>query len=160
LDGRPPEFAAEQRRVAVSDVRVVTSAGDERPVEAPDGLRWKGVVQNSGLGVERTGKPPVADGTPGAPVFTYDSGVIHEDLPENPVTTLRVRAERPRAAAVKAVATDAYLKNTGAKLGDEVDLTLAGNRLRVTLVKAVRQLPTIGTGELTGPSDAVPGGGG
>ncbi|MFJ1589987.1 FtsX-like permease family protein [Kitasatospora albolonga] len=160
MDGTLPQLRAEQRRVAVSDVRVVTSAGDERPVEAPDGLRWKGVVKNSGVGVDLTGKPPVAGGTPGAPVFTYDSGVSGEGLPENPVTTLRVRAERPPAAAVKAVATDAYLKNTGAKLGDEVDLTLAGNRLRVTLVKAVRQLPTIGTGELTGPSDAVPGGGG
>ncbi|MFE2290108.1 FtsX-like permease family protein [Streptomyces sp. NPDC059452] len=160
VDGAPPQFRTEQRRVAVSGIRVVTAAGDERAVEPSGGLRWQAVVKTSGDGKGRTGKPPVPGGTLGAPVFTYENEGWNEDFPGDSTTTLRVGAERPRAAPLKAVATDAYLESTGAKLGDKVDLTVAGNTVRVTLVKAVRQLPTTGTGELSNPSDASAGGGG
>ncbi|MEV1043620.1 ABC transporter permease [Streptomyces sp. NPDC049916] len=158
VDGAPPTGRAEKRRITVERVRVVTAAGGERPLPVSAALRWDARMTLSEFGEDRPGKPPVRGGSPGALDFTYDTGVAADESFEPAGSTLRITAARPRAAAVKAVATDTYLRSTGAELGDQIDLTLAGNTLRVTLVKAVRQLPT--TGVPTGAPDPTAGGGG
>ncbi|WNF27072.1 ABC transporter permease [Streptomyces sp. C11-1] len=158
VDGDAPSGAAEKRRVSMSDVRVVTASGAEHPVATPGSVRWKAAVTLTEFGEDRPGERPVPNRSSGAPDFTYDTGVRDLDAWERTTGTLRITAARPRAAAVKAVATDAYLRSTSTKPGDEIDLTLAGNTVRVTLVKAVRQLPTTGT--LTGAPDPTAGGGG
>ncbi|MFJ6940251.1 FtsX-like permease family protein [Streptomyces sp. NPDC101132] len=60
---------------------------------------------------------------------------------------------------VPGIATDAFLAAAAARPGDRVDVTLAGERLTVRLVRAVRQLPTTGgpAGD-TGTSAAPTGG--
>ncbi|MFE6918402.1 FtsX-like permease family protein, partial [Streptomyces rubiginosohelvolus] len=178
VDDEPPYGRAEKRRVTVSDVRVVTGSGSpegsegsagsedsagqgrpERPVPVSGSVRWDASMALTESGDSRPGKPPVRKGTSGLPDFTYDTGVSSEDTWEPTTSTLRITAARPKAAPLKAVATDAYLKSTNAKLGDEIDLTLAGNTVRVTLADAVRRLPTTGAAELSGAADPAQYGG-
>ncbi|MFD4590986.1 FtsX-like permease family protein [Streptomyces rubiginosohelvolus] len=178
VDDEPPYGRAEKRRVTVSDVRVVTGSGSpegsegsagsedsagqkrpERPVPVSGSVRWDASMALTESGDSRPGKPPVHKGTSGLPDFTYDTGVSSEDTWEPTTSTLRITAARPKAAPLKAVATDAYLKSTNAKLGDEIDLTLAGNTVRVTLADAVRRLPTTGAAELSGAADPAQYGG-
>ncbi|UZI31204.1 ABC transporter permease [Streptomyces sp. VB1] len=159
VDAAAPSDYAREHRVSVSDVRVVAGSGAERPVPAPESLRWDAAMTLTEYGEDRPGKPPVRNGASGLPDFTYDTGVDNEDNWEPTSGTLRVTAARPKAAAVKAVATDAYLKSTNAKLGDEIDVTLAGNTVRVTLAEAVRRLPTTGADGASGAPDPVASGG-
>ncbi len=184
VDDEPPYGRAEKRRVTVSDVRVVTGSGSpagsegsegsessagsedpadqgrpERPVPVSGSVDWDASMALTESGDSRPGEPPVRIGTPGLPDFTYDTGVSSEDTWEPTTSTLRITAARPKAAPLKAVATDAYLKSTNAKLGDEIDLTLAGNTVRVTLADAVRRLPTTGAAELSGAADPAQYGG-
>ncbi|UPT42014.1 FtsX-like permease family protein, partial [Streptomyces sp. WAC00303] len=159
VDGAAPSDYARKNRVSVSDVRVVAGSGAERPVPAPESMRWDAAMTLTEYGEDRPGRPPVRNGAPGLPDFTYDTGVDNEDNWEPTSGTLRVTATRPKAAAVKAVATDAYLKSTNAKLGDEIDVTLAGNTVRVTLTEVVRRLPTTGADGASGAPDPVASGG-
>ncbi|MFD3980821.1 MULTISPECIES: FtsX-like permease family protein [Streptomyces] len=159
VDGQAPSDHARRHRVSVSDVRVVAGSGAERPVPAPKSLRWDAAMKLTEFGEDRPGKPPVRNGSSGLPDFTYDTGVDDADNWEPTSGTLRVTAARPKATAVKAVATDAYLKSTNAKLGDEIDVTLAGNTIRVTLAEAVRRLPTTGADGASGAPDPVASGG-
>lgn len=178
VDDEAPYGRAEKRRVTVSDVRVVTGSGSpegsegsagsevsagqglpERPVPVSGSVRWDASMALAQSGDSRPGKPPVGNGAAGLPDFTYDTGVSSADTWEPTTSTLRITAARPKAAPLKAVATDAYLKSTNAKLGDEIDLTLAGNTVRVTLADAVRRLPTTGAAELSGAADPAQYGG-
>ncbi|MFJ3577178.1 FtsX-like permease family protein [Streptomyces rubiginosohelvolus] len=178
VDDEAPSGRAEKRRVAVSDVRAVTDSGSsegsegsagsedsagqgrpERPVPVPGSVRWDASMALTVSGDSRPGATPVRNGAAGLPDFTYDTGVSSEDTWEPTTSTLRITAARPKAAPLKAVATDAYLKSTNAKLGDEIDLTLAGNTVRVTLADAVRRLPTTGAAELSGAADPAQYGG-
>lgn len=159
VDGEAPYGHAQQRRVSVSDVRVVTGSGAELPVPASGSVRWDAAMTLTEFGEGRPGRPPVRNGTSGLPDFTYDTGTNSEDTWELTSGLLRITAARPKATAVKAVATDAYLKSTDAKLGDEIDVTLAGNTIRVTLAESVRRLPTTEAAELSGTADPATRGG-
>ncbi len=180
VDDEAPSGRAEKRRVAVSDVRVVTGSGDDkasgsgspegsegsedsagqgRPVPVSGSVRWDASMALTVSGDSRPGATPMRNGAAGLPDFTYNTGVSSEDTWEPTTSTLRITAARPKAAPLKAVATDAYLKSTNAKLGDEIDLTLAGNTVRVTLADAVRRLPTTGAAELSGAADPAQYGG-
>ncbi|MEU6044985.1 FtsX-like permease family protein [Streptomyces griseus] len=159
VDGEAPFGSAQQRRVSVSDVRVVTGSGAERPVPAAEPVRWDASMTLTEFGEDRPGEEPVRHGASGLPDFTYDTGVDSEDTWEPTSGLLRITAARPKAAVVKAVATDAYLKTTNAKLGDEIDITLAGNTIRVALTESVRRLPTTEAAELSGAADPAASGG-
>ncbi|MFH9264161.1 FtsX-like permease family protein [Streptomyces sp. NPDC017546] len=163
VDAVPPSDHAQKRRISVSDVRVVTGSGSgsgsERQVAATEAVRWDASMTLTEFGEDRPGKPPVRNGTSGVPDFTYDTGVGSQNTWEQASSTLRITAARPKAAALKAIATDAYLKSTSSKLGDEIDVTLAGNTVRVTLAEAVRRLPTTGAAEASGAPDPVASGG-
>lgn len=159
VDGAAPSDYARKHRVTVSDVRVVAGSGAERPVPAPESMRWDAAMTLTEYGENRPGKPPVRNSASGLPDFTYDTGVDNENNWDPTSGTLRVTAARPKAAAVRAVATDAYLKSTNAKLGDEVDVNLAGNTVRVILAESVRRLPTTGADEASGAPDPVASGG-
>ncbi|MEU5654530.1 FtsX-like permease family protein [Streptomyces sp. NPDC047737] len=161
VDGEVPERRSEKRQVSVTGLRALTSGGGERPAPASEGVRWQ-----AGATVTEAGETHSADsvravtGSGAAPSFSYGTGAALPDdsfFGTEPVSTLRITAARPAAPALKAVATDAYLTYAGAKPGQEIDLTLAGNTVRVKLVKAVRQLPTTGTGAAGTGSPAAAG---
>ncbi|GGY83160.1 ABC transporter permease [Streptomyces nitrosporeus] len=138
------------RLVSLTGLRGQGPDGAERPVASADAVRWQAATTLTASGEEQPGAKPAAVTDSGAaPSFRYATGSASRAAPgffEPPVHTLRVTALRPAAPALKAVATDAYLKHSGAELGQEVDLVLAGNTVRVELVKAVRELPTTGAG--------------
>ncbi|MFD7745517.1 FtsX-like permease family protein [Streptomyces sp. NPDC059698] len=159
VDGQPPGDRARRQRVSLSDVRVVTASGTERPVTASAPVRWEGSMAFTEGGEVRRGEAPVRNGASDLPDFTYGTGAGDEESWEPVTSTLRITAARPKATSVKAVATDAYLKSTNAKLGDGIDVTLAGNTVRVELAASVRRLPTTEAVEPSGAEDPVSGGG-
>ncbi|MEU5715786.1 FtsX-like permease family protein [Streptomyces sp. NPDC020403] len=157
IDSGLPEGRAETRLAALTGLRTVTADGVRRPVTGADRVRWQAGVTMAGAGEKQTGRPPEAvTGSGASPAFRYETGHARADggYYGAPVSTLRVTAARPAAPALKAVATDAYLAHAGAKPGQDVDLTLAGRTVRVTLVKSVRQIPTTGAGAVTGAGAA------
>ncbi|MFD4034857.1 FtsX-like permease family protein [Streptomyces sp. NPDC058637] len=161
VDGDVPADRSQRRLVSVTGLRAQTAEGGERPVGAGAGVRWRAATTVTEAGEERPGETPEPVRASGAaPSFRYGTGAVLTPEPffgGGPVGTLRVTAVRAAAPAPKAVATDAYLTYSGAKLGQKVDLTLSGRTVRVTLVKSVRQLPTTGTAGspgAVGPSGA------
>ncbi|MFE4450244.1 FtsX-like permease family protein, partial [Streptomyces sp. NPDC056796] len=159
LDSDVPEGRAETRLVSVTGLRARAAYGGEQPVTDADGVRWEAGAAMAAAGEEQAVEPPEAvTGSGAAPAFRYGTGHIPTGAGPygDPVSTLRITAVRPAAPALKAVATDAYLTYAGARTGQEIDLTLAGSTVRVTLVKSVRQLPTTGPGASAGGSGAAP----
>ncbi|MFI2782923.1 FtsX-like permease family protein [Streptomyces sp. ALB3] len=158
LDGDVPAVRPEERLVSVTGLRTLGADGKERPAPASQGVRWRAaatVSEGSETGPGETVREVTGSGA--APSFLYGSGATPPDDSffgsGAAVGTLRITASRPAAPALKAVATDAYLTYAGAEPGQEIDLTLAGHTVRVTLVESVRQLPT------TGPAAGAPEGG-
>ncbi|MFG2426528.1 FtsX-like permease family protein [Streptomyces sp. NPDC048590] len=159
VDSDVPEGSAETRLVSVSGLRALTEGGEERPAAASDGVRWQAGATMAAAGDEQAAGTPRAVTSSGAsPAYRYETGHTPSGggYQGDPVSTLRVTSVRPAAPALNAVATDAYLKYAGAEIGQETDLTLGGNTVRVKLVKSVRQLPTTGTGAASGPSGGAP----
>ncbi|MFI8008514.1 FtsX-like permease family protein, partial [Streptomyces sp. NPDC086010] len=159
VDSQVPEGGSEERMVSVTNLRVLTANGDTQTVAALDGVRWHAAATVTQAGEIRPSPAVKASSISGsALVYRYSTGTDTEDngfWPTDTTSTLRITAARPAAPALKAVVTDAYLKYAGAELGQEVDLTLAGNTVRVTLVKSVRQLPTTGPGAATGVAEGA-----
>lgn len=165
LDSKVPEGRAERRLVSVARLRALTADGGERPVGSSDGVRWRAVSTVTESGESRpSGTAEAVTGSGAAPAFrygTWQGPVNHDFWGAEPVDTLLLSAERPAAPALKAVATDTYLASTGARVGQQIDLALAGDTVRVTLVKSVRELPTTGTASPDGAAadvTAKPGG--
>ncbi|WP_322985196.1 FtsX-like permease family protein [Streptomyces sp. S584] len=155
VDGDVPAVRAEKRLVSVTGLRALAGDGSEQQVPAADGVRWQAAATLSDGGESRPGgKVQEVTGSGASPSFRYDSDALPPDDSFRgsgaSVGTLRITAARPAAPALKAVATDAYLTYAGAKPGQEIDLTLAGNTVRVKLVKSVRELPTTGPGAAAG----------
>ncbi|MFC9944423.1 FtsX-like permease family protein [Streptomyces pratensis] len=158
LDGDVPSVRSEKRLVSVTGLRALTADSGEQPVSGSGGVRWQAGVTMAAAGEEQAGETPEAvTGSGASPAFRYGTGYTRPDggFYGDPVNTLRITAVRPAAPALKAVATDAYLTYAGAEPGQEIDLTLAGNTVRVTLVKSVRQLPTTGPGAAAGAPEGA-----
>ncbi|MFJ8980107.1 FtsX-like permease family protein [Streptomyces sp. NPDC102282] len=161
LDSDVPASRPEKRLVALTGLRATTTDGGEQAVSGSGGVRWQSGVTMAAAGEEQAGEAPEAvTGSGASPSFRYETGYTRPDggFYGDPVNTLRITAARPAAPALKAVATDAYLTYAGAELGQEVDLTLAGNTVRVKLAEAVRQLPTTGPGTASDAPEGARGG--
>lgn len=149
LDGSQPVGRGESHRLTVSGLRTVTADGAERPVPVPDGFRWRAVLTTDALGEVRPGAAPHPAGSAAQPLaLDYETGfVTAEDAAYAvPELNVRVTAARAPAPALNGVATDAYLKASGARTGQSVDVMLAGEKVRVKIVRAVHGLPTTGPG--------------
>ncbi|WP_327246299.1 ABC transporter permease [Streptomyces sp. NBC_01320] len=152
LNGTQPIGRSETHRVAVSRLRTVTADGSDQPVPVPAGFGWQGTLTTGLPNETQPGSPIHAAASDRDPLTVgYDTGSIPaEDAVYGvPTLTVRVVAPRAEAPALRAVATDAYLKASGAKVGQDVDVTLAGETVRVKIVRSVRQLPTTGPGAAT-----------
>ncbi|MGW2282125.1 FtsX-like permease family protein, partial [Streptomyces sp. NPDC001770] len=136
--------------------------GGLAPVPSSDGVRWRATSTVTGPDADSpAGTVGTVTGTGAAPAFRYGTGSGLADRGSwgaEQVDTLLLRADRPAPPALKAVATDAYLASSGARLGQQVDLALGGETVRVTLVKSVRELPTTGPGGTTGSADGAAAG--
>ncbi|CAM5621743.1 FtsX-like permease family protein [Streptomyces californicus] len=70
VDADPPWDRARQQRLSMSDVRVVTGSGAERPVAASGAVRWDATTAFTEAAEVRPGARPVRNGTSGLPDFT------------------------------------------------------------------------------------------
>ncbi|MEW2485102.1 ABC transporter permease [Streptomyces sp. NPDC048411] len=153
LTGSQPVDRGETHRFAVSRLRTVTTDGTEQPVPVPAGFGWQGTLTTSLLNQTTEPGPIHAAASDQAPLTAgYATGFVPaEELAYGGESTINVRvvAARAKAPAVRAIANDTYLKASGAKVGQDVDVTLVGETVRVKIVRSVRQLPTTGPGAAT-----------
>lgn len=67
-------------------------------------------------------------------------------------------AEALKSPGPGAVVTERFLRSSGAAVGSRIDVPLGGGSLRVTVVRAVAELPTTGVAEEQEEADASDGG--
>ncbi|MFD8822449.1 FtsX-like permease family protein [Streptomyces sp. NPDC059605] len=156
LGGNPPTEADRSYRVEIDTLRAVTAGGTERPVPVPDGFRWNAALGFAFSGEETEEEPVEATASTRTPLaFGYGLTAAYDSWGA-PAYSVRATAPRPKAPVPNAVVTDAYLKATGAKKGQHVDVTLAGEKVRVRIADVVRRLPTMGPGSGADDSGRVP----
>ncbi|WP_340380861.1 FtsX-like permease family protein [Streptomyces sp. SS7] len=147
LDGASPEGRPQGHRLTVERLLATGRDGGARTVPAPAGLRWsgRGTVSENGTAVARTTLRPVT--APAPLTVEYATGVGDGLALAPPMFTVRVdTAGAPAAASLAGLATEEFLRAAGAEVGDGIDVTLAGERLRVRIVRSVEALPTTGDG--------------
>ncbi|WP_351237712.1 FtsX-like permease family protein [Streptomyces sp. NPDC002133] len=151
LDGRVPPGVTGNLRLSVEQVLAEGGDGAARPVAVPNGMRWQGSSTSTSTlyGVAQTPvtlRPSTSAARPLAVAFRIASTVAKDDpYPPAEGTELRLTAERPAPERELAgIASDAFLRAAGARQGQSVNVTLAGEDVRVTIVDTLRQLPTTG----------------
>ncbi|MFE7396310.1 FtsX-like permease family protein [Streptomyces sp. NPDC057557] len=147
LDGNRPTGRSESHRVDIGALRSVTADGTEQTVPVPERFGWDATLTATGSGEAGPGDPlDTRVSAKSLLAFGYDTGSNTDWTASTPSFSVRATAPLPPAPALKAVATDAYLRAAGAKEGQNVDVTLAGETVRVKIVRAVHRLPTTGPG--------------
>ncbi|MFG2716864.1 FtsX-like permease family protein [Streptomyces sp. NPDC048416] len=77
------------------------------------------------------------------------------DGPGPTTRTLRTTAPQAAPPVPAAVADDRFLESSGSKVGQIIDVPLAGRTVKVRIVARLKQLPTTGSGAV-GPAGAPP----
>ncbi|MFI0715394.1 FtsX-like permease family protein [Streptomyces inhibens] len=150
LDQTP---VSHRQQLTVTTARAVTAHGAVRPLGAPAHLAWKAQITDKSSSVgEAFGPRAGRSGVPAGGLLsqTYDSGAKNEW--GGSMTTVRITASHPARPPLAAVATDAFLRDSGSKVGSTVDVPVNGQPLKAKIVRAVRALP--------GPADSAPATGG
>ncbi|WP_156724730.1 FtsX-like permease family protein, partial [Streptomyces apocyni] len=160
----------ERQRLTVERPRAVGD-GEARPVEPADGFAWEAsgssllVRSGDDEGPYETLKPRTRDGQ--LLDVSYLSGVKPSDEPQYPFDEPEQLRRQVRVAAkpsgppppLTAVATDRFLESSGAKVGQKLEVPLGDQTYKVTIAKAVPQLPTTGFGGGNDGADTVSGAG-
>ncbi|MER6378362.1 hypothetical protein ABT255_61625, partial [Streptomyces mirabilis] len=151
LDGTVPAGEPEQHRLTVVRMLSTGPDGAARAVAVPAGVRWRGSRTETadGAALPSTALRPAASRT--APLtVSYGTGNApgsNEWASGPPEFTVRLDTARATPPArIAAVATRAFLRAAGTEPGESIDVTLDGERLRVTIVRSVSELPTTGAG--------------
>ncbi|MFJ5674943.1 FtsX-like permease family protein [Streptomyces sp. NPDC093097] len=145
---------AHRQRLTVAAATAVTGSGATHRLTAPRGPAWTARIADQsstagGPAGPRTGRTEVPVG--GLLAQTYDSGA-RQDRWGAALTTVRITAAHPARPPLAAVATDAFLRARGSRVGAVIDVTVNGRSLKARIVRAVRALP--------GPADGPAGSGG
>lgn len=154
LESSAPQGRSETHRLTVDALRSLDADGAARPVDVPADFGWRATLLASLDGEADPDlplKPAVSAAAPLA--LSYETGISPQAGPYlDPTRSLSVQVgvARPEPpAALPAIATDTFLRAAGAKTGQSVDVEVAGDRLRVRIVRSVAQLPTTGPGALS-----------
>ncbi|MEV6107090.1 ABC transporter permease [Streptomyces sp. NPDC051940] len=152
-----------QHAVVVSGISAV-GQGARTPVRPGDGFRWQGRAElpDTDMIVEEPKVVRNVEGTADVPMrFAFDSGSAQPmGWGQQPGAAFRVSVDQPPGPALTAIASDAYLESTGAKVGSKVSLTLGGVNVEAKIVDSVRALPTTDLGSASANGPTVQGGGG
>ncbi|UYQ62168.1 ABC transporter permease [Streptomyces peucetius] len=153
LDGEIPDGPAATHRLTIERLRTTGADGTARTVPAPGPPRWQAGYTELRAGEPQTPEPlrPAASGSrpldlrygigPDPMAVNAWGDYVRSDFS---VVVTAARPAPPRQ--IPAVATDEFLRASGAKRGDVIDVTLTGETLRVEIVGTARALPTTGPG--------------
>ncbi|WP_328312772.1 ABC transporter permease [Streptomyces sp. NBC_00442] len=164
--GRPAGHPAGPLLLTGLDVVLQVPPG----ADGPHGIALDGLHARGAGDADRTvAVPPAARWTAGsedqdaAPSWATVS-------PQPTVRTLRLVASRAAPPVPAAVADDRFLASSGSKVGQTIDVSLAGRNVKVEVVARVERLPTTGSGTVgaapvaatstAATSTAAPDGGG
>ncbi|MGW1500012.1 FtsX-like permease family protein [Streptomyces mirabilis] len=151
LDGTVPAGEPEQHRLTVVRMLSTGPDGTARAVAVPAGVRWRGSRTETadGAALPSTALRPAASRTAPLTVSYGTGNAPGSDEWASGPPEFTVRLDTARAtppARIAAVATRSFLRAAGTEPGESIDVTLDGERLRVTIVRSVSELPTTGTG--------------
>ncbi|MFE4992939.1 FtsX-like permease family protein [Streptomyces mirabilis] len=151
LDGAVPAGEPEQHRLTVVRMLSTGPDGTARAVTVPAEVRWRGSRTETadGAALPSTALRPAASRTAPLTVSYGTGNAPGSDEWASGPPEFTVRLDTARAAPparIAAVATRAFLRAAGTEPGESIDVTLDGERLRVTIVRSVSELPTTGTG--------------
>ncbi|MFF4282383.1 FtsX-like permease family protein [Streptomyces kronopolitis] len=142
-----------RQQLTVTAAETTAGTGPPRPLTAPAALRWQPRITDASRSVgEASGPRAGRAGVPRGGLLsqTYDTGA-RLDAYGAWVTTLRITAAHAARPPLTAVATGAFLRDGGSKVGSVVEIPVNGQPLKARIVRAVRALP--------GPADAPATGG-
>ncbi|MGX1853585.1 FtsX-like permease family protein [Streptomyces sp. NPDC055299] len=142
-----------RQQLTVTAAETTAGAGPPRPLTAPAALRWQPKITDTSRSVgeafgPRAGRAGVPRG--GLLSQTYDTGARLDPYGAW-VTTVRITAAHAARPPLAAVATGAFLRTSGSKVGSVVEVPVNGQPLKARIVRAVRALP--------GPADTPASGG-
>ncbi|MFF2845697.1 FtsX-like permease family protein [Streptomyces sp. NPDC058001] len=142
-----PVGLAEDHTLTLEGLRATDASGTAHAVELS--TAWRGSNQLTGTDMSsrtdtRPTAPKVGRATATALSVSYGTGFMPGEYTYSAPTTLTVRVavDRARPPEVAAVATDKFLSVTGSRIGQSVDVPIAGTHVPVKLVDRVRALPT------------------
>ena len=130
---------------------VTDATGGTRPLAAPPGAWTSSAAADDPSVVEvpdavtpRAAAPGIGGGALISETYRTGAIQLYENSPQQSSVTVRIRTRVPAPPPLAAVATDSYLKATGAKVGDTVKVQLNGIDTTVRIAGSVRGVP--GTG--------------
>ncbi|WP_427167140.1 FtsX-like permease family protein [Streptomyces sp. C1-1] len=141
-----PVGKAERQRLTLDGLTATGTDDAVRRIELPGS--WKAASSSdrdvsSPDGSTDPTRPRV--GTSGPPTVEYGTGYLPDEVHwDASALTLRMQVAQPALREVTAVATDRFLASVGARAGQRVDVTVAGESVPVRIARAVRELPTAG----------------
>ncbi|WP_407286595.1 FtsX-like permease family protein [Streptomyces sp. BP-8] len=137
-----------RQRLTVTTAQAVPGAGRSRPLAAPAALAWRAqITGGSGSGGEESGPAAGRAEVPAGGLLsqTYDTG-IRPDPWSAAMTTVRITAAHPKRPPLAAIATEAFLRDSGSKAGATLEVPVNGEPLKARIVAAVRALPAVADG--------------
>ncbi|MGW5115081.1 FtsX-like permease family protein [Streptomyces noursei] len=143
-----------RQRLTLDTAQAITGDGTAHRLTAPRAPAWTARIDDRSTSVGQPAGPrafraEVPAG--GLLAQTYDTGA-RQDTWSAAVTTVRITAAHPARPPLPAVATDAFLRASGSRVGAVIDVTVNGRAVRARIGAAVRALP--------GPADEPVGSGG
>ncbi|MFE5028094.1 FtsX-like permease family protein [Streptomyces sp. NPDC056656] len=147
LDIDQPVTETVKHRLTFEGLRSVNAAGAQQSLKL--GTRWRASAQggSEGNGGTRPGAPVLERLSGGQVSVGFDTGQLNPlTIPFGapPSMSIRLTAKRPAVKEVTAVATDRFLRSSGAKVGSTVAVPVNGSPLKVRISASVRALPTTG----------------
>ncbi|MBK3642862.1 ABC transporter permease [Streptomyces sp. MBT33] len=141
-----PVGKAERQRLTLGALTATGTDASARRIDLPG--TWKAASASdrnvsSPDGSTDPTKPEVS--TSGSPAVEYGTGYLPDAVHwDASALTVRMQVAQPPLREVTAVATDRFLASVGARAGQRVDVTVAGESVPVRITRAVRELPTAG----------------
>lgn len=134
---------AERHRLTVSGLTAVGGDGRTRPVSLS--ADWTASVDIGATSSTNAATLPLHPRVTGTEPLTVDYGTGY--TPDQTrwsiaTVTIRLQVTQPTAPEVTALATDRFLTSAGAREGQRVQVTFAGQSLPVRIARSVRALPT------------------
>ncbi|MFE5909844.1 ABC transporter permease [Streptomyces wedmorensis] len=159
-DGQIPDGATHGQTLRFERFATTRADGTEQ-VHSPARVlaSWTSAYEQTEFGDPGSGGPVSgtagAAGPGGGPApysvpFVVTGGVPDDSHWETEEYTLRMAAPMPPAPEqVPAVATEAFMKATGGKPGDPIEISVDGRQITVSVARVVKELPTTGPGART-----------